>query len=70
MPCSEGEQTLLSIIGKGSSQTKARTRDPCIGRQILNHCTTREAPKLAFLSVIFVYFLGTRDAVRLPFYQT
>ena len=28
----------------GSSQTRARTRIPCIGRQILNHCTTREAP--------------------------
>ena len=27
----------------GSSQTRARTRVPCIGRQILNHCTTREA---------------------------
>ena len=27
----------------GSSQTRARTRVPCTGRQILNHCTTREA---------------------------
>ena len=27
----------------GSSQTRSRTRVPCIGRQILNHCTTREA---------------------------
>ena len=27
----------------GSSQTRARTREPCIGRQILNHCATREA---------------------------
>ena len=32
----------------GSSQTRARTRVPCIGRQILNHCTTREAPKQVF----------------------
>ena len=30
----------------GSSQTRARTRVPCIGRQILNHCATREAPAL------------------------
>ena len=30
-----------------SSQTRARTRVPCIGRQILNHCATREA--LCFL---------------------
>ena len=28
----------------GSSQTRAQTRVPCIGRQILNHCATREAP--------------------------
>ena len=28
----------------GSSQTQARTHVPCIGRQILNHCATREAP--------------------------
>ena len=32
----------------GSSQTRARTRVPCIGRQILNHCTTREAHNLYF----------------------
>ena len=28
----------------GSSQTRARTRVPCTGRQTLNHCATREAP--------------------------
>ena len=28
----------------GSSQTRARTHVPCIGRQILNHRATREAP--------------------------
>ena len=27
----------------GSSRTRARTRVPCIGRQILSHCATREA---------------------------
>ena len=32
----------------GSSQTGARTRVPCIGRQILNHCATREAPHRLF----------------------
>ena len=31
-----------------SSQTRARTRVPCISRQILNHCATREAPVLIF----------------------
>ena len=35
----------------GSSQTRARTRVPCIGRQILNHCATREAPSY-FLELI------------------
>ena len=33
----------------GSSQTRARTRVPCIGRRILNHCTTREVPRTSFL---------------------
>ena len=32
----------------GSSQTRARTHVPCIGRLILNHCTPREAPLAAF----------------------
>ena len=32
----------------GSSQTRAQTRVPCIGRQILNHCATRETPFLPF----------------------
>ena len=32
----------------GSSQTRARTRVPCIGRQTLNHCATREAPVSCF----------------------
>ena len=27
----------------GSSQTRSRTRVPCIGRRTLNHCATREA---------------------------
>ena len=39
----------------GSPQTRARTRVPCIGRQILNHCTTREAPRSPFfISKIFL----------------
>ena len=32
----------------GSSQTRAWTLVPCIGRQILNHCATREAQVLQF----------------------
>ena len=34
----------------GSSQTRARTRVPCIGRRILNHCATREALDMSFIS--------------------
>ena len=34
----------------GSSQTRARTRVPCIGRQILNHCATREARTSFFMA--------------------
>ena len=30
------------------SQTRARTRVPCIGRWILNHCATRETPWAEF----------------------
>ena len=38
----------------GSSQTRARTRVPCLGRQILNHCATREAQKWhIFLTLYF-----------------
>ena len=39
-----GSRSLVSPRHVGSSQTRARTRVPCIGRQILNHCATREAP--------------------------
>ena len=37
----------------GSSQTRARTCVPCIGRQILNHCATREAPSTVFFILYF-----------------
>ena len=40
----------------GSSQTRARTRVPCIGRQTLNHCATREAPTLIFLIIYQLIF--------------
>ena len=39
----------------GSSQTRARTRVPCIGRQTLNHCATREAQSI-FLKYINLFF--------------
>ena len=37
----------------GSSWTSARTRVSCIGRRILKHCTTREAPLFLFLPSVF-----------------
>ena len=33
---------LVALPHVGSSRTRDRTRVPCIGRWILNHCTTRE----------------------------
>ena len=38
----------------GSSHTRARTRVPCIGRQILNHCAMREVPWL-FLTLAHLF---------------
>ena len=38
----------------GSSWTWDRTHVPCIGRWILNHCTTREVS----LCMVFILFLG------------
>ena len=35
----------------GSSWTRARTGVPCIGRQILNHCATREAQRYKYLLI-------------------
>ena len=40
----------------GSSQTRARTRAPRIGRQTLNHCATREA-----LAVIFSQSIDAKN---------
>ena len=51
----------------GSSQTRAQTRVPCIGRQTLNHCATREAQKCVnvlnratfFQKMHFIFASGT-----------
>ena len=45
----------------GSSQTRARTRVPCIGRQILNHCATREAPRWTLLILCKLPFCTGRN---------
>ena len=38
---------LVGPLHVGSSRTRARTRVPCIGRQILNRCATRGVPQLS-----------------------
>ena len=41
----------------GSSQTRARTRVPCIGRQTLNHCATREALNVLLKKILIEYLI-------------
>ena len=43
---------LVALWHVGSSQTRARTHVPCIGRQILNHCATREARYYCIFKVV------------------
>ena len=45
---------LVALRHVGSSQTRARTRVPCIGRQILNHYATKEAPIRLYLLISLV----------------
>ena len=46
---------LSCSVACGIFQTRARTRVPCIGRQILNHCATRKAPIFNFLIIFFSF---------------
>ena len=67
---------LVALRHVGSSRTRYRTRVPCIGRQILNHCAPREVPKSQSLAVmtffkkcyLFIYLflavLGLRFCAR------
>ena len=48
----------------GSSQTRAQIRVPCIGRRILNHCTTREAPHFLLICII-VTSLSENQAIKI-----
>ena len=43
---------LVALRRVGSFLTRARTRVPCVGRRILNHCATREALFVCFWSII------------------
>ena len=47
---------LVALQHVGSSWTRARTCVPCIGRRILNHCATREAPSYALISIIPFFY--------------
>ena len=52
---------LVALWHVGSSRPRDQTRVPCIGRQILNHCTTREVQVVCFFDIelheLLVYFL-------------
>ena len=43
---------LVALRHVGSSQTRAQTRVLCIGRRILNHCATKEAPPKFFFLIM------------------
>ena len=49
---SYGCMGLVALRHVGSSRTRAQTLVPCIGRQILNYCTTREVPLLFIFDAI------------------
>ena len=58
---------LVALQHVGSSRTKARTRVLGIGRQILNHCATREVPAAPLLLCVVCY---SREAgARLIFFS-
>ena len=42
----------------GSSRTRAQTHVPYIGRQILNHCATREVPTIYFKIIFLMVTIG------------
>ena len=56
--CGSRAQVLQRHVG--SSQTRARTRVPRIGRQILNHCATREAQSVFLYSTSIPWILILR----------
>ena len=59
---------LVALLHVGSSQTRARTHVPCIGRWILNHCATREVPVCFFNCVISLELKGNLSSLGLLLY--
>ena len=53
----------------GSSQTRARTCVPCIGRRILNHCATREVLKTVIFLKNYVLSICIHSAMAINYAQ-
>ena len=49
---------LVALQHVRSSQTRALTHVPCVGRWIFNHCTTREAPPTVILFLLTSPFIS------------
>ena len=61
---------LVALRHVGSSQTRSRTRVPCIGRQIPNHCATREAPVKYFLAIFYsLCFCMNKRMIQLQIFK-
>ena len=56
-----GALGLVALRHVGSPRTRARTRVPCIGRRILNHCTTREVPDRRLFSQLWAGIAHHQD---------
>ena len=56
---------LVALRHVGSSQTRARTRVPCIGRRIPNHCATREVLRASIIFTIAnLFFVGQKSRIK------
>ena len=53
----------------GSSWNRDRTHVPCIGRWILNHCTTREDPGLFLIILNFEFLIIITKKIRGDFWN-
>ena len=62
--CGSWAQLLRGMWDLPRPGSRARTRVPCIGRQILNHCATREALNLFFIEVQLIYNVVLISAVQ------
>ena len=56
---------LVALWHEGSSRTRDRTRVPCIGRWILNHCATREVPFFSVFITVSIILGGWYKRGRL-----